>query len=196
MSDMVLIDERISPTIKTVLGEKLNYSPFSSWYGKVKESLESSNEISETLFFQALEHLGAISRNGSQTLPPKDIYEVMKGRDGMNKNSWYCKKDSNIAGGYIESYGICLDEIEHFERKYLKSITNILSEIEAQMIEERKEACAELEHKKTKIRNKFRSAEISKEFRDKKLKRATKSFRGEMKEIREDIITTVFRENI
>ena len=103
-------------TIKTSLGEDLNYSPFSSWYGKVKESLLSSNEITETLFFQALEHIGAISRNGSQTLPPKDIYEVMKGKDGMVKNSWYCKKNSNIAGTYVESYGVCLDELEHFEK--------------------------------------------------------------------------------
>ena len=168
-------------TVKTGLGVDLNYSPFSSWYGKVKESLDSSNEITESIFFQALEHIGAISRNGSQTLPPKDIYEVMKGRDGMVKNSWYCKKNSNIAGTYVESYGICLDEIDHFEKKYLKPMLHILNSIETQVTAETEYAAEWLKNRKEKSpRTKY--------------KRLSAQAKSIVREAKEYIIRDVFKE--
>ena len=181
MNEVSLTNGAVASTVKTTLGTDLNYSPFSSWYGSVKEKLESSNEITETLFFQALEHIGAVSRNGSQTLPPHDIYEVMKGRDGMVKNSWYCKKNSNIAGKYIESYGICLDELQHFEKKYLKQMLDILTDIEEQVSQEREDADSWLAMKKeTAPRNRYR--------------RLSAQAKSMVKEAKEYIIRDVFKD--
>jgi hypothetical protein len=174
-------NDRALSTVKTSLGTDLNYSPFSSWYGSVKEKLASSNEITETLFFQALEHIGAVSRNGSQTLPPHDIYQVMKGRDGMVKNSWYCKKNSNISGKFIESYGICLDEITHFERKYLQPMLDILNDIEEQVAIEKEDADIWLAMKKeTATRDRYR--------------RLSAQAKSMVKEAKEYIIRDAFKE--
>jgi len=140
METNVITSEQVAPTVQTVLGADLNYSPFSSWYGKVKETLESSEFITEALFMQALEHIGAISRNGSQTLPPRDIYEIMRGINGKTKSGWYCKKDSTITGRHVESYGICLDEIESFESKYLTPVIRLLTAIELGIQSEAEEA--------------------------------------------------------
>ena len=193
-NEMITTDEVVTPTVQTQLGKDLNYSPFSSWYGKVKETLVSSNEITESLFFQALELLGAISRNGSQTLPPKSIYELMKGKNGQTKSKWYCKKLSTIAGRHVESYGICLEELEAFERKYLQKMVDILSEIEKQMADERAEVKLDLEAKREKLNTQFKDGKITREMKNKRVKRAEKAARGELREIREDIIQTVFKE--
>ncbi len=183
-------DEKLSQVVTTSLGQDLNYQPFSSWYGRVKEMMETSSEITESIFFQSLEHIGAISRQGSQTFPPSDIYERMRGKDGEEVVSFYCKKNSNISKSVIESYGICLDKLPIFEEKYLGKILSLLNEVEVQIIEEREELEKELKAKKDKLKSRYpRSDE-----RTRKLKRADKQHRGELKETKDDVLLTVFRE--
>lgn len=137
---IVIADERTSQMAKGGLGKDLNYQPFSSWYGSVKEKLETSDEITETIFFQALEHIGAVSRKNGATFPPDSIYEVMRGVDGEPKVSWYCKKYSNVKNDYVESYGICLDGIHKFEEKYLQNMIDILTNIEVEVQMEKENA--------------------------------------------------------
>ncbi len=189
-TEIVIADEGIAQTAKGTLGKDLNYQPFSSWYGRVKEKMETSSEITESIFFQSLEHIGAISRIGGQTCPPTDIYERMKGRDGEEVVSFYCKKNSNISQTVIESYGICLNKLDIFEDKYLSKILSLLNQIEIQIIEEKEELEKELKAKKDKLKSRF---PISEE-RTRKLKRSDKQFRGELRETKDDVLLTVFRE--
>lgn len=135
--EIIITDSRMAETVKGSLGVDLNYQPFSSWYGSVLEKMETSNEITDSIFFQALEHIGAISRRGTAIIPPEAIYEQMKGKDGDPQVSWYCKKFSNVQKEYVESYGICLTQLEKFEDHYLQPMLNILNFIESEVAIER-----------------------------------------------------------
>lgn len=153
-SMLVEVEEQIVPTIKTALGKDLNYTTFSSWYGRIKDRMESSNHITENLFMQVLEKLGAISRKNGKTYPPVNVYEQMRGSNGRDKVNFYCKKFSNIAGKHIESYGICINRLQDFEEMYLEKTLAILNDIEKQCIEEEEYMANWLRERKEKSSDK------------------------------------------
>ncbi len=138
MSHIIKIkDTKAKVLITSTLGETLNYQPFSSLYANAIKELEDWSELDESIFLRVLDKVGVTSNKSGKRFPPVEIYEKMKGAEGEDKVSFYCKKTSTVSKTKTENFGICVDGLEAYYLRYSDQILGLLEKINTGLVQVR-----------------------------------------------------------
>ena len=163
MSNVIKIEDTKAKTLVTSsLGKTLNYQPFSSLYANAIKELEDWSELDESIFLRVLDKTGVTFNKGGKRFPPVEIYAKMKGEDGENRVSFYCKKTSTVSKTKTENFGICVDGLEAYYLRYSEQILGLLEKINTLLVQVR-ERVAEHEESERASQGRGFYGEISSE---------------------------------
>jgi len=109
---------------------------FQSYFADIKPEIIDNDHIHQDIYFCALVKIDILQKRGNSYLPPEEIYQQMKGSNGLKQLSFYRKK-SNSSGS---SFGFDYDSIGDFNKKHKIELIDLLQEVETALDEAMTEA--------------------------------------------------------
>lgn len=129
---LIEIDEE--STIKTAVDyttDEGQYITFQQYTEDVLSEIIDIDYVNQRMVFCAMIKLGIIQkRSEGSYIPPTEVYEQLKGKDGLDTVGFYRKK-SNSKGGL--TFGFDIDNIHKLNIQYKASLVDMIQSLEDEL---------------------------------------------------------------
>jgi len=104
-----------------------NYITFQQYAQDIKGEIIDINHITQEMIFCALIKFKIIEKRATNSyIPPSEIYEQMKGKDGQDTIGFYRKRSGTNGTGF----GFDLETINQLNNEYKAKIVDLVQELE------------------------------------------------------------------
>lgn len=157
-------EEKTQATVTGEITDDGKYMQFQAYYADIKGEIKELDHLTQEMYFCILVKNGILQKRGSAYIPPEEIYEQMKGKDGLESVGIYRKK--SLSKGV--TFGFDYENVGDLNKEHKPMIVDALQEVEDlldQALEEAKEIGEMLKIKHRQDPEKFGKPNIHKKIK-------------------------------